>query len=261
VEKFAILSWDAGVKAAQTPKPSDPDEAADWAKLVEFANQAQAYSEYLLASQAAVEPDSHHRVELIQAVEKRNPNSKYLAAVKRNIRITREADPTEAFAMAEKGLATDPNNEDYLMRVANHYMSREEDLGRALTCSLRVLDVLERKPKPDGVTEEQWQAKKTRYIGGANWMAGVVYGKQARYGVSDRYLRAALPNIQDDPQLLAAAYFYLGYDNYALAGQLQDKGRALEAVKFSKLCLAIDGPFQPLAQKNLEVLRNDFNIE
>ncbi len=61
--------------------------------------------------------------------------------------------------------------------------------------------------------------------------------------------------------MLAAAYFYLGYDNYALAGQLRDKSSAIEAAKFSKLCLAIDGPFQPLAQKNLEVLRNDFNVE
>jgi hypothetical protein len=123
------------------------------------------------------------------------------------------------------------------------------------------LDVLPKKAKPGGITAEEWEKKKARYTGGANWMAGVVYGKQARYGLSDRYLRAALAYIQDDPQLLAAAYFYLGYDNYALAGQLIDKGRAVEAVKFSKLCLTIEGPFQPLAQKNLEVLRNEFSVE
>ena len=121
--------------------------------------------------------------------------------------------------------------------------------------------ILEKKPKPEGIEAEKWEKKKALYLGGANWMAGVVYGKQARFGLSDRYLRAALPDIQSDPQLLAAAYFYLGYDNYALAGQLQDKALAREAVRFSRLCLEIDGPFQPLAQKNLEVLRNDFNIE
>jgi hypothetical protein len=155
----------------------------------------------------------------------------------------------------------DPRNEDYLMRLANHYMSQEDDLGKVLSYSLRVLEVIEKKAKPEGVGEDEWEKKKARYTGGANWMIGVVYGKQARYGLSDRYLRAALAYIQDDSQLLAAAYFYLGYDNYALAGQLRDKGRAIEAAKFSKLCLAIDGPFQSLAQKNLEVLRNDFNVE
>jgi hypothetical protein len=259
--KYAIASWDAASKAVLAHKPADPEDVADWTKQVEFANQTLAYSEYVLASQAALEPNSQRKSELVHALEQRNPQSKYLAAVKRNIRIREEANPVQAFAMAERGLAADPNNEDYLMRIANHYMSREEDLSKVLTYSLRVLEVLEKKRKPEGVTAEEWEKKKARYTGGANWMVGVVYGKQARYGLSDRYLRAALDQIQDDAQLLAAAYFYLGYDNYALAGQLRDKARAIEAAKFSKLCLAIEGPFQPLAQKNLEVLRNDFNVE
>jgi hypothetical protein len=261
IRKYAIASWDAASKATQAPKPTDADDVADWNKQIEFANQALAYSEYVLASQAALEPNSQRKSELIQALEQRNPQSKFLSAVKRNIRVREEANPAQAFALAERGLAEDPNNEDYLMRIANHYMSREEDLSKVLTYSLRVLEVMEKKSKPSGVSAEEWGKKKARYTGGANWMVGVVYGKQARYGLSDRYLRAALDQIQDDAQLLAAAYFYLGYDNYALAGQLRDKSRAIEAAKFSKLCLAIEGPFQPLAQKNLEVLRNDFNVE
>jgi hypothetical protein len=259
--KYAIASWDAASKTVQTPKPADADDVADWQKQIDFANQALAYSEYVLASQAALEPNSQRKGELIQALEQRNPQSKFLSAVKRNIRVREEANPAQAFALAERGLAEDPNNEDYLMRIANHYMSREEDLSKVLTYSLRVLEVMEKKSKPAGVSAEEWEKKKARYTGGANWMVGVVYGKQARYGLSDRYLRAALDHIQDDAQLLAAAYFYLGYDNYALAGQLRDKSRAVEAARFSKLCLAIEGPFQPLAQKNLEVLRNDFNVE
>ena len=261
IRKYAIASWDAASKAAQAPKPADADDVADWNRQIEFANQALAYAEYVLASQAALEPNSQRKEELIQALEQRNPQSKFLSAVKRNIRVREEANPAQAFALAERGLAEDPNNEDYLMRIANHYMSREEDLSKVLTYSLRVLEVMEKKSKPAGVSAEDWEKKKARYTGGANWMVGVVYGKQARYGLSDRYLRAALDQIQDDAQLLAAAYFYLGYDNYALAGQLRDKSRAIEAAKFSRLCLAIEGPFQPLAQKNLEVLRNDFNVE
>jgi len=261
IRKYAMATWDAASKAVLAQRPTDPDDVADWTKRIEFANQSLEYTEYVLASQAALEQNSQLKTELIQAVEQRNPQSKYLVAVKRNIRVREEANPAQAFVMAERGLAADPNNEDYLMRIANHYMSREDDLSKVLSYSLRVLEVMEKKGRPEGVTAEDWEKKKTRYLGGANWMVGVVYGKQARYGLSDRYLRAALELIQDDPQLLAVAYFYLGYDNYALAGQLRDKGRAIEAAKFSKLCLAIDGPFQPLAQKNLEALRNDFNVE
>jgi hypothetical protein len=111
------------------------------------------------------------------------------------------------------------------------------------------------------LTSEEWEQKKAKFTGWANWMAGVVYGKDARYGPSDHYLRMALPYIQNDARLLVAAYFYLGYDNYALAGELNDKSRAMEAVRFSKLCAAADGPFRSLALKNLESLRNEFNIE
>ena len=89
----------------------------------------------------------------------------------------------------------------------------------------------------------------------------MVYGKQARYGLSDRYLRVALNYIQGEHRLLAAAYFYLGYANYALAGELADKGRAIDAVKFSKECAEMDSPFRSLALKNLEALRNDYNVE
>jgi hypothetical protein len=110
------------------------------------------------------------------------------------------------------------------------------------------------------VSTEEWEAKKSKYSGWANWMAGVIYAKQARYGLSDRHLRAALGHLHEE-RLLAGAYFYLGYDNYAMAGEQRDKGRAIEAVRFDKLCAAIDGPYRESALKNLEVLRNEYNVE
>jgi hypothetical protein len=117
------------------------------------------------------------------------------------------------------------------------------------------------KPQPSDITQAEWEKKRAKFTGWASWLAGVVYGKQARYGLSDRYLRVALGYIQQDQRLLAAAYFYLGYANYALAGELADKGRAVEAVKFSKQCVDMDSPFRSLALKNLEALRNDYNLE
>jgi hypothetical protein len=168
--------------------------------------------------------------------------------------------PEKAVALAEQSLVDDPDNEDFLVTVANYYMQREQDLPKVLSYSLRLLELLPRKPKPDDVSAEEWAAKKAKYTGWANWMAGVIYAKQARYGLTDRYLREALPHLHEE-RLLAGAYFYLGYSNYALAGELRDKGRAIEAVRFDKLCAAIDGPFRESALKNLEVLRNEYSVE
>jgi hypothetical protein len=168
--------------------------------------------------------------------------------------------PEKAVELAEKELLTDPDNEDFLVTVADYYMGREQELPKVLSYSLRLLELLPRKTKPEETSAEEWEAKKAKYTGWANWMAGVIYAKQARYGLSDRHLRAALNYVRED-RLVAAAYFYLGYDNYAMAGELRDKGRAIEAVRFNKLCLAIDSPFHDLARKNLEVLRNEYNVE
>lgn len=263
IRKYAVICWDIASKAAQTKRPSDPDDVPDWNKQIEFAKQVMTYSEYLLSLQATNEKDTAKKAALIQALESRCPQSKYLAVVKAPPpRMTfSEQNPERAYAVAEKGLPGDPENEDYLLAIAVHLLTREQDLPRVLSLSLRIIEVLQRKPRPEGASAEDWDRKKSRYLGTANWMAGIVYGKEARYGLSDRYLRASLSYIRDNPQALAAAYFYLGYDNYAMAGELRDKGRAIEAARYSKLCVDIDSPFQSLAYKNLQLLRNEFNVE
>jgi hypothetical protein len=262
VRKYVPLSWDLATKTLQVAKPSDPDDMPDWAKQMEFAREVMAFSEYVLATDAAQESDPQKKADLIQALETRNPQSKFLAQARNDRpRIDLASLPPEkAVALAEKGLVDDADNEDFLITVANYHMQREEDLPKVLNYALRLLDLLPRKPKPDDVNAEEWEAKKSKYSGWANWMTGVIYAKQARYGLSDRYLRAALGSLREE-RLLAGAYFYLGYDNYAMAGELRDKGRAIEAVKFDKLCVAIDGPFRESALKNLEVLRNEYNVE
>ena len=259
---FAQRAWDLAAQAVQTKKPSDPDDVPDWTRQIEFAKQVLDYSEFVMATQAADEPDDGTRTQLIQALQSRNPQSKFLANTKKQTVIDLATiDPQKAVALAEQGLVKDPDNEDFLMTVADYNMRREKDLPKVLSYSLRILDLLQTKPKPDSLSAAEWERKKAQFTGWANWMAGVIYGKQARYAVSDRYLRAALPYILEDTRLLAAAYFYLGYDNYAMAGELGDKSRAIEAVKFSKLCAAIDGPFRSLARQNLAALRSEYNVE
>jgi hypothetical protein len=259
---FAQRAWDLASQAVQTKKPSDPDDVADWTKQIEFANEVLAYSEFVMATQAADEPDAAKRAELIQALQSRSPQSKFLANTKKQTVIDLAAiDPQKAVVLAEQGLVKDPENLDFLMTVADFNMRREKELPKVLNHSLRILELIQTKSKPDSLTAEEWEKKKAKFAGWANWMIGVIYGKQARYSLSDRYLRAALPYVLDDTRLLAAAYFYLGYDNYAMAGELGDKARAIEAMKFSKLCAAIDGPFRSLARQNLQSLRSDYNIE
>lgn len=262
VRIFSQRAWDIASKAVSTPKPSDPDDVADWNKLIDFAKDLVSYSEFVMATQAANEPDPAKRAALTDALRSRNPNSKFMANTKKQTVIDLAGiDPDKAYALAEEGLLKDPNNEDFLITVADYKIGHEKDLPKVLTYSLRVLDVMKKKPQPATLSAEDWEKKKTKFTGWASWMAGLVYGKQARYAQSDRYLREALPLIRDNPRMLSAAYYYLGYDNYALANDYGDKARAADAMKFSKLCAAMDSPFRSLARQTIAQVRNDFGVE
>jgi hypothetical protein len=262
IAKYAELDWDLATRALQSPKPADPEDAIDWNKQMDFARENLAYSEYTLANLAAAQADGRKRAELALALQQRNPQSQFLALAKKPTVIELASlNPAEALQLAEQGLIENPNNIDFLMTVADHDMNLEKNLPQVLSYALRILDLVQGRPQPADLTPPEWEKKQAKFTGWANWLAGVVYGKQARYGLSDRHLRAALGYIQENSRLTAAAYFYLGYDNYALASEMADKGRAIEAVRFSKLCADMDSPFRSLALKTLEALRNEYNVE
>lgn len=260
--QYAELAWDIASRTVKLPKPSDPGEMPEWNKQITFAHEVLDYSEYTLANLAVAQKDDAKRAELTSALQQRNPDSKFLVLTKKPTVIELASlDPQKALQLAQEGLVKDPNNIDFLMTIADHDMSLERNLPQVLSYALHILELLQGKPQPDGITPAEWEKKKAKYTGWASWLAGVVYGKQARYGLCDRYLRTALPYIHGEPRLLAAAYFYLGYANYALAGELADKGRAIDAVKFSKECAEMDSAFRSLALKTLEGLRNDYNLD
>ncbi len=262
IAKYAELDWDLATRALQSPKPADPEDVPDWNKQMDFARENLSYSEYTLANLAAAQTDDMKRAELTLALQERNPRSPFMALTKKPTVIDLATlDPAKALRLAEQGLLENPNNIDFLMTVADHDMNLEKDLPQVLGYALRILELVKGRPQPADLSPAEWEKKQAKFTGWANWLAGVVYGKQARYGLSDRHLRAALGYIQENSRLTAAAYFYLGYDNYALASELSDKGRAIEAVKFSKLCADMDSPFRLLALKNLEALRNEYNLE
>jgi hypothetical protein len=93
-------------------------------------------------------------------------------------------------------------------------------------------------------------------IGVARWMAGTSYSSQSKYAQADKELRAALPLIKDNDQLMAGALFHLGLSNYQM-GKGKSAQQIGEAAKFMQQCAAIKSPFQAQAQKNLGVMRRE----
>ncbi len=147
--KYAELAWDLASRTLQAPKPADPDDLPEWTKQVTFAHEVLDYSEYTLASLAAVQTDDLKRAELTLALQERNPQSKFLALTKKATVIELASlNPQKALQLAAEGLATDPDNVDFLMTIADHDMSLEHNLPQVLSYALRILELLQGKPQP-----------------------------------------------------------------------------------------------------------------
>lgn len=255
IKTWAIRTSDAARKAAQAPKSEDQEEE-EWKAEVDFAKQLDTYTEYSLYAAALQATDGKKKVELLETLEQRNPNSQYLAQAYSPVflALQQAGDAANAVVIAEKVLAKEQTNEDMLLVVANHLLTQMKEPDRVLAYSAKIIELMGSKAKPDGVADADWEKRKASFIGLGHWMSGMVYYSQNKFAPADKSFRAALPYIQGNDQLLAGALFHLGVSNYRLKN-------ILDAIKFNEQCVAIKGnPYAAHAARNLKAIRAEYRV-
>ncbi len=264
IRKWAVATSESARKAAVSKKPEDEDEVADWKRRVDFAKQVDTYTEYSLHAAALSLADPAKMVELINALEQRNPQSQYLPQLHKHLfRVYLQvSDAAKAVAVAEKELVRDPTDEDMLLVTADYYFN-QKNADKALDFSAKLVTLMASKPAPQGVSAEDWEKKKKRSTGLGLWMQGVTYSTQNKFPLADKTLRETLPYINDNDQYLAAAYFYLGLANFRLGDSKKapDTQRILDAIRFNQQCAAIKSPYQSQAQKNVAAIRAQYRVQ
>jgi len=258
-----LIQWAAKVsaaarKVAQKPKPKEEDEVEDWKTAVEFAKQLDVYTEYSLYAAALQATDVNQRIGLIEALEKQNPESQYLPQIAnlRFIAYLQAGQNEKAVALAEKVLEKDQSNEDMLLAVADSYRIRKKDPDKVLAYCAKALELVASKPKPEGVADAAWQARKKQLSGRAHYLAGLTHISGNRWAEADKELRAALPGIADNQTMTAEALFYLGLANFRMGERECEPARILDAVNFTKQAAAISGPYQAPARQNLRAFQS-----
>src|SRR5205085_1398026 len=159
-------------------------------------------------------------------------------------------------AIAEKGLANFPENEDVLLVLADTALTRKQP-DRALTYATRLVTVMSKHPKPEGMAAAQWERKRNASLGRGYWISGVIQGERGQFVAADKNLRAALPLIQGNDAMVGPALFYLGTVNYELGKMTLSKARVLEGAKYSDQCAAVEGPYADQARHNALVMKNE----
>ena len=157
-----------------------------------------------------------------------------------------------------EGLEKEPYNPDYLAILTDHYM-RLNDLQKVVAMSGRLIESFNGNHRPENMAPKEWAAKRDRYIGQALWMNGVVSSVLGIYHQADISLRAALPFMRANPNLLSAGLYHLGFVNYRLA-EKGEPNRVFEALKFNEECAGIRGAYQEQASKNIAAIKSEYNL-
>jgi hypothetical protein len=262
-----VLEWakktsEAARRVTSQPKPAGGDELEAWKRDTDYSAQVDTYTEYSLqaAAQGGTAPDKV--IALTEALEAENPKSQYLGLVY-NLYLAalqKTGQTAKIMPAAEHRLAVDPANEELLLILADGYMNQKEP-AKSIEFANKLIEVMQSKPKPETVSDADWDKRKNTILGRAYWIAGINYGSSNQYKESDKALRAALPLIQGNNDLLGPALFYLGVANYNLAKPTKDKKLAAEAAKFCDQSAAIKNPFQDQARKNAMSIRREFLIK
>jgi hypothetical protein len=146
-----------------------------------------------------------------------------------------------------------------LLGMASGYITKKQP-DKTLEFAEKAAAAAAARPKPEGVSDADWQARQSVLVGRAKWISGVTYAGQSKWALADTALRAALPSVQNDKNILAEALFYLGLANYRL-GEAGDTERIKDALKFNTQCAAIPGRFQGPANTNIKAIRSQYRVK
>jgi tetratricopeptide (TPR) repeat protein len=135
-----------------------------------------------------------------------------------------------------------------LATAAEFYLRQNREPQKVLDYSSKLVELVNTKAKPDLVSDADWQKRKDHLLGWGQWMTGVVYCTQEKFGEANKVLRAALPLLEGDDEYKAGALFNLGIANSHLKNYA-------DAAKFFEQCAAGKSPYQATCADNLKGIR------
>ena len=262
VKKWSATTAEAAGKVVASQKPKEEDAVDEWTRKVDYAKQVKTYTDYSLYAMALQLPDPQKKIEFIEELTRRSPESEYVPKLTQvYFTALRQAGQNErAVAVAEKILETDQNNEDMLLVVADSYFQKKQQPEKVFSYTGKMIEVVGSKPKPEGVSDADWTKKKNLVTGLGHWMQGKLYFGQNKFVDADKSLQAALPFIESNADLKADALFHLGVANFKLGSTTNNSDRILAALKFSQACAAMKSPYQGAAQRNVNAIKSQYRV-
>jgi hypothetical protein len=261
IRRWSDLAAQIARKVQKTPKPEFAEEVPDWKQKVEYAKQVEQYAEYSLYFAATQTRDVPTKQKLMEALEQRNAASEYLAQLRTSQQAPsiRQVDIEEAVAATEAAYQKGQYNADALLTAATHLMSKQKDPEKVIDYSNKVVELVTAETKPAETTDSEWEKRKHYLLSTAQWMMGLLYSTQEKFGLADRNLRSALPLLHN-VDMLTGALYHLGYVNYRLA-EAGERIRIHDAVRYTQQCVEIESAVQQQCVQNLKSMKAEYNLQ
>ncbi len=261
VKKWSDLTSQNARKIVNGNKPADED-AESWKNEVDYAKQVDTYSEYALFSAAVQSRDPKVTIDMAETLQKRNPKSEYLPKIQQQLFVAyRQAGANDkALALAEAVLATDQSDEDMLLVASDSYLQSKKDPEKVHLWTGKLVEVMNSKPKPEGVSDADWTAHKNQVMGAAHFINGKQYSAENKHAQVDQELKKALPLVDASPALASLKpelLFLLALSDYRLASGSPEK--AQEAANYFRACAAIKSNYQTTAATNLKRIMTEYH--
>lgn len=259
VKKWAEETSRLARAEAAKPQPDDASQVDYWKSRVDYAKQTDAYTEYALAATAMLPGvAAADVVALVDQLLAQNPKSSYLAMAAPTYvsSLSKAGNTAKQMEGAAKILESVPDSEDALFALAEGSMTQKRN-EQAYNYATRLLSTLRSKAKPEGISDADWNTKKSQLNGRGYYIAGVASCLREIWVDCDKNLRSAVPLVSGQPALAGPTYFYLGTANYQISRVTNSRPKLQEAIKFSQQAANIAGPMQDQARRNAYAMEQE----
>lgn len=254
VLKYSVIASTNAKKIEGSKQPADADEATAWKQQVEYAKQVNTYADYALYRAAVESRDPNLTIELAEALQQRDPSSEYALKARAPLFVAyrQSGQNDKAVALAEQTLATDQSDEDMLLVVADNYQQAKKEPEKVHAYTAKIIEIMAAKPKPEGISDADWTARKNLVVGLAHYINGKLYYSETKFGPADEELRKALPLVESNAAIKPEVLYLLGFANYKLE-------KPQDAANYYRACASIKGPLQATAAKNLHGIQTEYH--
>jgi tetratricopeptide (TPR) repeat protein len=253
IKKYSELASKLAVKMQATPQPKEAEQVETWKQEVDYARQVDIYCEYSLYRVFLESRDPKLTVEFGELLPARYPTGQYAGKLDDIMFLAyRQAGQSDkAIALAERVLTKNQNSEEMLLVVADNYMQNKKESEKVHGYCARLVELMNSKPKPEGVADDAWTTRKNLIIGQAHYMNGKLYFNENKFPQADTELTAALPLIESNAAAKGESLYLLGFSNYNMK-------KMQEAANYFKACSQVKSDYQAKAAKNLQVIKGQY---